>query len=133
MVNRVWQHLFGRGLVESVDNFGVNGIPPTHPELLDYLAHRFITEHEWSVKGLIREIVLSHAYRLSSDYDESNYAADATNELFWRMNRRRLEAEAIRDAMLAASGDLNLETALCLSPFSRSAKAKSAVGSSLSP
>ena len=104
--NRVWQHLFGRGLVATVDNFGSNGELPSHPELLDYLASQFVGEHGWSLKSLIREVVLSRAYRMSSDYHAANVAVDPGNTHLWRMNRRRLEAEAIRDAILAASGQL---------------------------
>jgi hypothetical protein len=107
MVNRVWSHLFGRGIVESLDNFGALGDEPTHPELLDYLAARFV-DQGWSVKKLIREIVLSRTYQLSSDHHAGNYEIDGDNRYLWRMNRRRLEAEAIRDAMLAASGRLDL-------------------------
>lgn len=104
-VNRVWLHLFGRGIVPTVDNFGNNGKEPTHPHLLDHLAHRFI-QSGWSRKQLIRELVLSRTYRLSSELNEANFAADPDNRLYWRAVRRRLEAEAIRDAMLAASGRL---------------------------
>ncbi len=106
MVNRVWLHLFGRGLVPTPNNFGVTGQPPTHPELLDYLALRFV-EGGWSVKKLVRELVLSRTYRLASTHDARAYAADPDGALYWRMPKRRLEAEAIRDAMLAASGDLD--------------------------
>ncbi len=108
IVNRVWQHLFGEGLVRTVDNFGVNGEPPTHPELLDYLARRFMNENGWSIKSLIREIVATRTYQLSTNYDQAAYTADAENKLLWRMNRRRLEAEPLRDALLAASGNLDL-------------------------
>lgn len=107
-VNRVWQHLFGRGIVESPDNFGVNGGVPTHPQLLDYLAARFVTEHGWSRKALIRELVLSRVYTLSTDFDPENHAVDPENQLRWRMDRRRLEAEPLRDAILAAGGSLEL-------------------------
>ena len=107
-VNRIWLHLFGRGIVETVDNFGNTGSKPTHPELLDHLARRFM-ENGWSTKQMIRQIVLSRVYQLSSDYDEKNYATDPQNTFYWRQNRRRLEAEALRDAMLAAAGRLNLE------------------------
>lgn len=106
--NRVWLHLFGRGIVPTADNFGLSGQPPTHPELLDYLANRFVA-NGWSTKKLVREIVLSRAYQLSSNFDESNYSKDPGNKFCWRMSRRRLEAEAIRDAMMSASGELNLE------------------------
>lgn len=108
MVNRVWHHLFGLGLVSSVDNFGSTGQPPSHPELLDYLAVQF-QNHGWSVKALIKDIMLSRAYQLSSDFDEASFNKDPENALVWRMNKRRLEAEAIRDALLAISGELDLK------------------------
>ncbi|MDX2037015.1 MAG: PSD1 and planctomycete cytochrome C domain-containing protein [Isosphaeraceae bacterium] len=104
-VNRVWQKLFGRGLVGSVDYFGIRGEQPSHPELLDHLAIRFMKEG-WSRKRLIRSIVLSRTYRLGSERAEAAEAVDPDNRLLARMSRRRLEAEAIRDAMLAASGEL---------------------------
>ncbi len=107
-VNRIWQHVMGSGLVETVDNFGVSGLPPSHPELLDYLAHRFVHRHHWSNKAMIRELVLSRTYRQSSAIEESASIADPDNRLRWRMPRRRLEAEPLRDAMLAVSGRLNL-------------------------
>ncbi|MEW4526435.1 PSD1 and planctomycete cytochrome C domain-containing protein [Maioricimonas sp. JC845] len=109
IVNRVWQHLFGRGLVESVDNFGTNGTLPSHPQLLDHLARRFVEVHDWSIKSLIRELVHTRTYRLSSNYQEQNIATDPANEFLWRMSRKRLEAEPLRDAMLAASGQLRLD------------------------
>ncbi|HEX4143156.1 MAG TPA: PSD1 and planctomycete cytochrome C domain-containing protein [Pirellulales bacterium] len=108
MVNRVWGHLFGQGLVETVDNFGALGNEPSHPELLDMLAVQFM-EQKWSIKQLIRTLVLSRVYQLSSQHNAENYAIDPSNRFFWRMERRRLEAEEIRDAMLLASGDLQLE------------------------
>ncbi|QDU31273.1 Planctomycete cytochrome C [Anatilimnocola aggregata] len=108
MANRVWFHLFGRGLVETIDNFGALGETPSHPELLDYLAVRFM-DQKWSTKQLIREIVLSRTYQLSSAHQAANYNSDPENKYLWRMSRRRLEAEAIRDAVLATSGRLNLE------------------------
>lgn len=107
IVNRIWQHLFHQGLVTTVDNFGVNGDRPSHPELLDYLARRFVQEG-WSVKKLVRFIVISHAYRLSADSTAANLAVDPANRLIWRHSPRRLDAEEIRDASLAASGKLNL-------------------------
>jgi cytochrome c553 len=109
MVNRVWQHLFGRGLVESVNNFGRTGGRPTHPELLDWLADRFVHHHNWSVKSLVKELVMTKTYQLSTEHNAANWEKDPANQWLWRMNRRRLEAEAIRDAMLAASGNLNLQ------------------------
>jgi hypothetical protein len=107
-VNRIWQHLHGSGIVETVDNFGVNGLPPSHPQLLDYLADRFVHKHHWSTKSLIRELVLSRTYRQSSEFDEKRYEADPDNRLRWRMPRRRLEAEPLRDAMLSVSGLLDV-------------------------
>ena len=105
-VNRVWAHLFGRGIVPSVDNFGVTGEKPTHPELLDHLAVRF-AENGGSVKKLIRAVMLSHTYRQSSATDPARLKRDGANELFWRMNPKRLELEAIRDSMLFAAGTLD--------------------------
>jgi hypothetical protein len=106
MVNRVWQWHFGRGLVRSPDNFGLLGELPTHPKLLDWLAIEFV-DQGWSVKDLHRLILNSSAYRMSTqfraDYDET----DPENRLLWRMNRRRLDAEAIRDSILAVSGVLD--------------------------
>lgn len=108
MVNRVWQWLFGQGLVNTPDNFGTTGGTPANQALLDFLAVSF-RENGWSVKGLIREIVLSRAYQLSSSYDETNFAADPENTLVWRMSKRRLDAESIRDAILAVSGQLDAD------------------------
>ena len=104
-VNRIWHHLFGRGLVATVDNFGSMGDPPTHPELLDYLAVRFI-DSGWSVKTLVREIVLSRVYGLQSRTDPSIETLDPGNELLTHRTPRRLEAEAIRDAILSFGGRL---------------------------
>jgi hypothetical protein len=106
MVNRVWSHLLGQGIVSSTDNFGTTGATPTHPELLDYLANQFV-KNGWSVKQLIREIVTSRVYRLSSDFDEANHHADPDNYYLWRHRPRRLEAEVIRDCMLAIGGQLD--------------------------
>lgn len=108
-VNRIWQHLMGQGIVATVDNFGTSGLPPSHPDLLDYLADKFVTRHGWSQKRLIREIVLSRTYRLSSQFNGDAYAKDPDNRLRWRMDRRRLEAEPLRDAVLAVSGLLRHE------------------------
>jgi hypothetical protein len=108
MVNRIWAHLIGRGIVESVDNFGALGDEPTHPELLDHLAIRFMSQG-WSVKKMIKEIMMSRTYQMSTAHQEAGYSADPDNRLLWRMNRRRLEAESIRDSILAVSGKLNLE------------------------
>ena len=107
MANRVWQHLFGDGIVSTPDNFGATGERPTHPELLDYLAHRLMSE-QWSLKKLVRSVVLSRTYQLSGAHDAKNFAADPDNNLQWRANQRRLDAEALRDAALAVSGQLDL-------------------------
>jgi len=106
MVNRLWQHHFGRGLVETPNDFGANGSKPTHPELLDWLAREFI-DSGWSVKHMHRLIMLSSAYRQSSRFDEKAAGIDAEATLLWRFPPRRLEAEAVRDAMLTVSGRLN--------------------------
>ncbi|MGD9858362.1 MAG: PSD1 and planctomycete cytochrome C domain-containing protein, partial [Planctomycetaceae bacterium] len=108
MVNRIWQHVFGAGLVSTVDNFGTTGEAPSHPELLDHLAIQFV-ENGWSVKRMVRELVLSRTYRQSSTYDAAAFDKDPDNRLLWRASKRRLEAEAIRDAMLAVSGELDLK------------------------
>lgn len=107
MVNRIWKHLFGQGLVATVDDFGSTGQPPSHPQLLDHLAVEFV-ENGWSVKSIIREFVLSRTYRQASTWREGAFVSDPDNKLLWRMPKRRLEAEAIRDAMLAVSGELDL-------------------------
>jgi cytochrome c553 len=106
IVNRVWQHHFGRGLVRTASNFGELGTPPTHPELLDFLA-LWLVEHNWQLKPLHRLILTSNTYRLSSAGDEKALAVDPTNDLFWRFDMRRLSAEEIRDAMLVAAGTFN--------------------------
>ena len=111
IVNRVWHHLFGRGLVATVDNFGTLGARPTHPELLEWLAGRFVSDG-WSIKKTIRRIVLSRTYQLSSDVPASYKQAamtDPDNALLWRHSSRRLDAESIRDSLLIASGTLRLE------------------------
>lgn len=105
LVNRLWHHLFGRGIVGSVDNFGVLGEAPTHPELLDHLADQFAREG-WSIKKMIRALVLSSSYRMSSQVEEKAEQADVQNLLLHRARIRRLEGEAIRDAMLSISGRL---------------------------
>ena len=104
-VNRIWQKLFGEGLVRSVDYFGARGETPSHPELLDHLATRFMN-HGWSQKKLLRALVLSRVYSLSGINDDASLKIDPDNRLLWRMNRQRLEAEAIRDSLLAVSGEL---------------------------
>ena len=104
MANRVWKHLLGAGLVRTMDDFGVTGEPPSHPELLDYLAVRFV-EGGWSVKRLVKEIVMSQTYQQAS---AEPVAADPDNRLLAHANQRRLDAEAIRDSMLAVSGELDV-------------------------
>jgi cytochrome c553 len=106
MANRVWGHLFGQGLVASVDNFGVTGEAPSHPALLDHLAARFV-EDGWSVKKLVLAVVLSRAYQLSSATTPAHLTADPANRLLWRHTPRRLDAEEIRDAMLSVAGRLD--------------------------
>jgi hypothetical protein len=105
-VNRIWQHHFGRGIVATPNNFGKLGERPTHPELLDTLAVRFV-ESGWSVKWLHREIMLSAAYQLSSVNEPGNATLDPENQYLWRMSPSRLDVEAWRDALLAVSGRLD--------------------------
>ncbi|MFN0019884.1 MAG: DUF1549 domain-containing protein [Pirellulaceae bacterium] len=105
MVNRVWLHLFGRGLVSTPDNFGSAGARPSQPELLDTLAVDFMNDG-WSVKRLIRRIVLSRAYGLDSTHDPRSFEIDPDNSMVWRMSKRRLEAEVIRDSLLFVGGKL---------------------------
>jgi mono/diheme cytochrome c family protein len=107
-VNRVWQHLFGVGIVSSLDNFGSTGDQPSNPELLDYLAQDFI-RNGWSTKKLVREIVLTRAYRLGFDIPAGYHDIDPADHLVWRHAPRRLEAEEIRDSILASSGQLDLD------------------------
>jgi hypothetical protein len=97
---------FGRGIVATPSNFGMMGDRPTHPELLDYLASRFV-ESKWSMKALHREIMLSATYQLSSEYSDANAKADPENKLLWCANLRRLDAEALRDELLFVAGTLD--------------------------
>jgi hypothetical protein len=108
LVNRLWQHHFGRGLVATPNDFGIRGERPSHPELLNWLACEFVA-HGWSMKHLHRLMVLSNVYRQASNPAETTAArvGDPDNRLYWRMNRRRLDAEELRDAILAVSGSLN--------------------------
>jgi hypothetical protein len=105
-VNRVWAWHFGRGIVSTPSNFGSLGDAPSHPELLDYLTRRFI-ETGWSLKALHREILLSATYQASSQDHVENLSSDGDNRFLWRVNRRRLEVESWRDAMLTVSGKLD--------------------------
>jgi len=108
LANRLWSWMMGEGIVRTVDNFGTTGESPSHPELLDYLANQLI-EHQWSVRRVIREIVLSEAYQRSSATLVDSEAVDPDNRMLWRAQRRRLDAESIRDTMLAISGQLKLD------------------------
>ena len=107
LVNRVWLQHFGVGLVRTPSDFGLRSEPPSHPELLDHLAYDFI-HHGWSLKWLHRQILLSSTYQQASTDRPECRGPDPENRLLWRMNRRRLEWEALRDALLAASGTLDL-------------------------
>jgi hypothetical protein len=106
LVNRVWQYHFGSGIVTTPNDFGASGAKPSHPELLDWLASEFIAQG-WSIKALHRLIVTSTTYRQASEFNPVAVQRDAENQLLWRFTPRRLEAEALRDAMLAVSGELN--------------------------
>ncbi|MEZ6058983.1 MAG: PSD1 and planctomycete cytochrome C domain-containing protein [Planctomycetaceae bacterium] len=108
MVNRLWQYHFGRGIVRSSSDFGFQGTPPTHPELLDWLAAKFIQE-DWSMKQMHRLIMTSATYQQSSRPRADAYAADPANDLFWRYDMRRLSAEEIRDSILAVTGSLTAD------------------------
>jgi hypothetical protein len=108
MANRIWQHHFGKPLVPTPSNFGLQGEPPTHPALLDWLAARFV-EGGWSIKKMHRLIMLSETYRLSSDHDAANASKDSGNRFYWRFDRRRLDAEALRDSLLQLGGALRLD------------------------
>ncbi|MEZ5325169.1 MAG: PSD1 and planctomycete cytochrome C domain-containing protein [Verrucomicrobiales bacterium] len=107
LVNRVWHHLFGKGLVRSVDYFGVHGETPSHPELLDFLALRMREDDHWSLKKTVHRMVMSRTYRMASAPSSKAAEIDPDNRLLWQMPRRRLAAEPIRDAMLATSGELD--------------------------
>ena len=106
IVNRVWRWHFGRGLVPTTDNFGLMGEQPTHPELLDWLTLAFVRDN-WSLKKLHRQIMLSATYQMSSEYNAESAQADPQNQRYWRTKVRRLEAEELRDALLAVSGQLD--------------------------
>lgn len=106
MVNNIWLKLFGEGIVRTPDNFGSAGMRPTHPELLDYLAIEFM-KNDWSVKNIIRQIVTSRSYRMSSTFNSTNFKLDPDNKRLWRYTPKRIDAEAIRDAILQVSGELD--------------------------
>jgi len=107
LANRVWHHLIGRGIVRTVDNFGRTGEAPSHPELLDHLA-REVIDSGWSLKSLVRRIILSRTFAMSSHHDNASHGVDPENRLLWRAHRRRLTPEALRDAMLLAAGTLDV-------------------------
>jgi len=106
IVNRIWHHHFDRGIVESLSNFGNSGVPPTHPELLDWLAVSFI-ENGWSFKWLHKQIMMSAAYRQTSHIDETLFQQDPANALFSRMPLKRIRAESVRDSLIAVTGQLD--------------------------
>ncbi len=108
IVNRIWHHMFGAGIVATVDNFGSTGERPSHPELLDTLAVEFV-QNGWSIKRLVRQLALSRTYRQSSEYRHDSFLSDPENRFLWRVSKRRLEAESIRDGMLAVSEQIDLE------------------------
>ncbi|MEZ6049470.1 MAG: DUF1553 domain-containing protein [Planctomycetaceae bacterium] len=105
-VNRFWQHYFGKGIVDTTDNLGMSGAPPSHPELLEYLA-AYLVEHEWSLKEMHRLILHSRAFKQSSLHQDRAAEIDPENKKYWRFHRQRLNAEALRDAMLYAAGALD--------------------------
>src|SRR5262249_42418858 len=107
LVNRLWQHHFGRGIVATGSDFGMRGERPTHPELLDWLATEFVSRG-WSIKQMHKEMLLSATYRQSTQTSPESLTRDPDNQLFSRMNRQRLEGEIIRDSLLAIAGRLNL-------------------------
>jgi hypothetical protein len=106
MVNRIWEYHFGKGIVKTPNDFGARGEKPTHPELLDWLANRFV-ENGWSIKSMHRLIMLSRAYQMSSAHQAENASKDVNNDLLWRFNRRRLTAEELRDSILSLAGTLD--------------------------
>ena len=108
MVNRIWLHLMGEGIVTTPENFGATGQAPSHPELLDYLAVKFM-ENDWSVKSIIKEIVTSRTYRMSSRPNESYFEIDPDNRFHWKANKRRIDAEVIRDSLLFVSKNISFE------------------------
>ena len=108
MVNRVWQQMFGTGIVTTPENFGASGTRPTHPELLDYLAIEFMKQ-DWSIKEVVRKIANSRTYRMSTTFDAGSYDVDPENMFYWRANPRQLDAEALRDSMLSVSGEIDFD------------------------
>jgi hypothetical protein len=107
IVNRIWEQIFGMGLVETLEDLGTQGIPPTHPELLDHLSWKLMNDYNWSLKKLMKEIVMSSTYRQDSKVTEEHLAKDQLNKFYARAPRVRLSAEQVRDVSLAVSGLLN--------------------------
>ena len=132
LANRVWQKLCGAGLVRTVDDFGVNSEPPTHPELLDHLATQF-REDGWSLKRLIRRVMLSRTYQISSAGQAAAHEQDPQNEFYWRMNRRRLELEPLRDALLVVAGRLETERPTGIQVMGTGGKSRLSQAASLLP
>jgi hypothetical protein len=108
MVNRIWQHHFGKPIVPTPSDFGLRGTPPTHPDLLEWLAADFVASG-WSIKAMHRRIMLSEAYQLASGHDSENASIDTGNARYWRFDRRPLDAESLRDSLLALGGSLKLD------------------------
>ncbi|MCC9598932.1 PSD1 and planctomycete cytochrome C domain-containing protein [Stieleria sp. JC731] len=108
MVNRIWHHVFGQGIVPTTEDFGATGMSPSHPELLDHLAIEFV-KSDWSIKAMVRQMMTSRAYRMKSSFDVTSHQQDPDNRLLWRANVKRLGAESIRDAMLLTAGELQQE------------------------
>lgn len=108
MVNRIWQHHFGKPIVPTPSDFGLRGTPPTHPELLEWLAADFLSSG-WSIKAMHRRIMLSETYQLASEHDSSDAQIDTGNGYYWRFDRRPLDAESLRDSLLALGGNLKLD------------------------
>ena len=108
MVNRIWQHHFGKPIVPTPSDFGLRGTPPTHPELLEWLASEFVASG-WSIKAMHRRIMLTETYQLASVNDSANAAIDTGNARYWRFDRRPLDAESLRDGLLALGGNLKLD------------------------
>jgi mono/diheme cytochrome c family protein len=108
IANRLWQHHFGRGIVRTPNDFGLQGTPPTHPELLDYLATELV-KNGWSLKKMHKLIVSSNTYQMASTPNQAAYKVDPTNDLFWKFDMRRLTAEELRDSILFVSGNINLK------------------------
>jgi hypothetical protein len=108
MVNRIWQHHFGKPIVPTPSDFGLRGTPPTHPELLEWLASEFVASR-WSIKAMHRRIMLTATYQLASEHDSANAAIDTGNARYWRFDRRALDAEGLRDSLLSLGGNLKLD------------------------